>query len=206
LRSSSEVNHLFAALSKAQAEMENAQQNKTNPHFRSKYADLASIRDATVPSLTKHGLTIIQFPLPSEDGLYLHTVLGHSSGQWIEGMFPLVVALDKPQVMGSFLTYARRYSHAGFCCIAAEEDDDANAASTQTAPKAKAKSESIKFPDELSAQHTATLLSQLDELKTATAVDDFAKENAGTYGRLIPDHQQTVREACNDRRAALSDK
>jgi hypothetical protein len=51
---SEQINELVTALAKAQAEMQNAPYNQTNPAFKSKYADLASIRDATIPSLTKH--------------------------------------------------------------------------------------------------------------------------------------------------------
>jgi hypothetical protein len=122
------VNELLAALSKAQAEMENAPMLSENPHFRSKYADLASIRNATIPHLAKHGLSIHQVTkLNGNGGMLLATRLGHSSGQWIESFYPIPIS-DKPHIMGSALTYARRYSWAAICGVAAEEDDDANAA------------------------------------------------------------------------------
>jgi hypothetical protein len=122
------VNELLAALAAAQAEMSNAPFNRENPHFRSKYADLASIRDATVPYLSKHGLSVHQVTKINGDrDMLLLTRLGHSSGQWIESVYPLPYS-DKPHIMGSALTYGRRYSWASICGIAAEEDDDANAA------------------------------------------------------------------------------
>ena len=40
------LNDLFSALSKAQAEMRNAEKDGKNPHFRSSYATLASVWDA----------------------------------------------------------------------------------------------------------------------------------------------------------------
>jgi hypothetical protein len=49
-------NALAAALAKAQGEMKNAGLNKVNPHFKSKYADLPTIRDAVTGVLSKHGL------------------------------------------------------------------------------------------------------------------------------------------------------
>jgi len=120
---------LYAALAEAQAIMPNAVLNKINPHYKSRYADLAAIRDATLPALTKHGLSIVQYTAIDESGnLLLHTRLAHKSGHWVEGIYPLPIALDKPQAMGSALTYARRYEWASICGIAAEEDDDANAA------------------------------------------------------------------------------
>lgn len=125
---SEQINELTTALSLAQGEMQNAPLNKTNPHFRSKYADLAAIRDATLPPLTKHGLSIYQATQIDGDFFLLVTRLAHKSGQWIESVYPVPMAMDKPQVMGSALTYARRYSWASICGVASEEDDDANAA------------------------------------------------------------------------------
>jgi hypothetical protein len=125
---SEQINELVAALSKAQGEMDNAPMLSENPHFRSKYADLASIRNATVPHLAKNGLALFQsISAVNGSGLLLVTRLAHSSGQWVESAYP--IPLDsKPHIMGSAITYARRYSWAAICGIAAEEDDDANAA------------------------------------------------------------------------------
>jgi hypothetical protein len=124
---SEQINELVTALAKAQAEMQNAPYNQTNPAFKSKYADLASIRDATIPSLTKHGLSLFQMTKLNGEGMSLVTRLAHSSGQWIESTYPLPIA-DRPHVMGSAITYARRYSWAAICGIAAEADDDGNEA------------------------------------------------------------------------------
>ena len=123
-----ETDKLAAALAKAQGEMKNAPLNKVNPHFKSKYADLAAIRDATVPTLSKHGLSIAQFTRIAEPGLLLVTRLSHAEGGFIEGEYPLPMMIDQPQKMGSALTYARRYGWSAMCGIAADEDDDANAA------------------------------------------------------------------------------
>jgi hypothetical protein len=121
------VNELMAALAKAQGEMSNAPFDATNPHFKSKYATLASIRDATVPHLAKYGLSIHQVTKLNGDGMVLATRLAHSSGQWIESVYPLPNS-SKPHEMGSAITYARRYSWAAITGIAAEEDEDGNAA------------------------------------------------------------------------------
>jgi hypothetical protein len=121
------VNELMAALAKAQGEMSNAPFDATNPHFKSKYATLASIRDATIPHLAKHGLSIHQVTKINGDGMLLATRLAHSSGQWIESVYPLPNS-SKPHEMGSAITYARRYSWAAITGIAAEEDEDGNAA------------------------------------------------------------------------------
>jgi hypothetical protein len=120
------THELMAALAKAQAEMDNAPMNSENPHFRSKYADLASIRNATIPALSKHGLSLHQVTRIDGSGMVLVTRLGHASGQFIDSVYPLPNS-NKPHEMGSAITYARRYSWAAICGIAAEEDDDGNA-------------------------------------------------------------------------------
>lgn len=126
MKTSEQINDLATALAAAQAEMRNATLNKINPHFKSKYADLAGIRDTVTPALAKHGLSIVQGTDTLESGIVVITRLMHKSGQWIESRFP--IAYDKPQAMGSAYTYARRYSLSAMCAISADEDDDANAA------------------------------------------------------------------------------
>ena len=130
---------LTEALALAQAEMKNAPLNKVNPHFKNKYADLASIRDATIPALAKHGIAITQRCMYTEGGAYLLvTRLAHKSGGYIESEYPLPTSAT-PQALGSALTYGRRYTWAALCGIASEEDDDAETAekgNVKTTPKA----------------------------------------------------------------------
>lgn len=122
------MSEIAKALAAAQAEMSNAVLNKTNPHFKSRYADLAAIRDAVMPALTKHGIAVIQLPTIHNGAFVLITHLRHGGGEIIESIYPLPGSSGKPQEIGSAITYARRYSLAAMCGISAEEDDDANAA------------------------------------------------------------------------------
>jgi hypothetical protein len=133
VNTSEQLNEIAAALTKAQAAMKNAALNKVNPHFKSKYADLAGIRDTVVPALTANGIAVVQ---TLAQGLVL-TRLIHTSGQWIESACPIPTAPDM-QKMGSAITYARRYSLSAICGISADEDDDGNAAvqATQAKPVA----------------------------------------------------------------------
>lgn len=134
------INELAAALAKAQGAMKNAPMNKINPHFRNKYADLASIRDATIPALSANGLSITQTTILRDATLLLITRLMHQSGQFIESEYPLPAAYDKPQVMGSAATYGKRYSWAAICGIAGDvEDDDAEGAEQRPNANAAAK-------------------------------------------------------------------
>lgn len=126
---SSGKKNLAAALAKAQAECENVAMNKTNPHFRSRYADLSAVRDAIVPIFSKHGISILQAPTTDGfSGFSLETRLMHSSGEELVFNFPLPTDVNKMQAIGSAISYARRYTLSALACIASEEDDDGNAA------------------------------------------------------------------------------
>ncbi len=76
---SENLNELATALSKAQAEFPAIGKDATNPFFKSKYADLATVVKTASPILTKHGLSISQFPGHNEAGDTLTTWLMHSS-------------------------------------------------------------------------------------------------------------------------------
>lgn len=126
---SESINELAGALAKAQGQMANAVMNRTNPHFKSKYADLSSVLDSTRGPLSANGLAVIQTMQATERGMVLRSTLAHSSGQWIATEYPLP-ATQRPHEMGSALTYARRYSLAALICNSADEDDDGNVAMT----------------------------------------------------------------------------
>lgn len=130
---SENINELATALASVQAEIKNAPLNKVNPHFKSKYADLAGIRDTITPHLAKAGLSVVQGTRMGELGILVTTRLMHKSGQWIQSELPISPDMTKPQTIGSALTYARRYSLAAIVGIAADEDDDAEAATDRRA-------------------------------------------------------------------------
>lgn len=126
---------LFAALAKAQAELEPAKKDKNNPFFKSKYADLAGVREAVLPIFNKHGLSFIQMPTGGVEGIIgLRTVLAHESGESISDTMFMKPAKDDPQGRGSCITYMCRYALAAFAGLPLE-DDDANAASNKFQPK-----------------------------------------------------------------------
>ena len=128
---SSGKRNLAAALAKAQAECQNVSMNKTNPHFKSRYADLSAVRDAIVPVFNKHGLSIIQAPTTDGfSGFSLETRVMHESGEELVFNFPLPSDVNKMQAVGSAISYARRYTLSALACIASEEDDDGNAATS----------------------------------------------------------------------------
>lgn len=161
MKHSEAINELAAALAKAQGAMGNAPFNKTNPHFKSKYADLASVRDAVTPHLAANGLSLVQTTMPGNGSMLVVTSLIHASGQWISSEYPVIHDVNKPQAMGSALTYARRYSISCICGIASEEDDDANEATNH------AKTLEVKLIDETQFRYLKDLIekAEADEQK-----------------------------------------
>jgi len=121
---SSTIGELAKALAKAQGELHAASKDATNPHFKNRYADLASVWDACRAPLSKHGLAVSQLSDRGEDGsVRLTTILMHESGEHIGSTMSVRAAQENPQVVGSILTYLRRYSLASAVGVVADDDD-----------------------------------------------------------------------------------
>jgi hypothetical protein len=122
--------NLNAALVAALGELRNVAKNAVNPHFKSKFATLDSILDATRPVLAKHGLALSQEPV-FEDGMAgVVTRLIHTSGESRDSKLLLPMRDQSAQGAGSAITYARRYAAASVLGIASEDDEDGQVAST----------------------------------------------------------------------------
>lgn len=150
---SESLNELAGALAKAQAVMKGAPRDAQNPHFRSRFASLASVWEACREALTSNGLSVIQMPGPAGEGavdlvsegeildagrqVVVTTMLLHSSGQWIRDSLTMTARDATPQSIGSAISYARRYGLQAAVGICAE-DDDAEAAMGRQAPQAQA--------------------------------------------------------------------
>lgn len=117
------------ALAKAQGAMSAAAKDSVNPHFRSKYADLASVREAVQEPLSTNNIAYVQRPVPCERGwAAVETRLIHASGEWMSGTVELPVAQATAHGHGSAITYARRFGLSAMTGVAPAEDDDGNAA------------------------------------------------------------------------------
>ena len=135
---SSQIDAISAALAKAQGAISNPGKTALNPHFKSQYADLSSGLNAVRAALSANAIAIVQTTSMHDDTLMLHTALCHSSGQWIISAWPVVKLPAPPQVIGSALTYARRYTLFALVGIAGEgDDDDGNAASAKSSTNAQ---------------------------------------------------------------------
>lgn len=136
---------LFGALAEAQKEIKNPRkdkeviikgENKFGKQFEKRYyySDLSTVLDQVKGPLAKYGLSIIQFPNEVEKGLVLTTILAHSSGEKIESSVPLPLE-SRPQDLGSYITYMRRYSICSLLAINGEDDDDGEIANQTEIPK-----------------------------------------------------------------------
>jgi hypothetical protein len=122
------MQQIATALVKAQLAFAPALKSSTNPHFKSRYADLAACVEAVIDSLNANGIALIQRTHDSDNGVAVETMFVHESGETLSGgILHVPAAKHDPQGYGSALTYARRYSLMAACGIA-PEDDDANLA------------------------------------------------------------------------------
>jgi hypothetical protein len=135
MNKSESIKEIAAALPKAQSAIKAALKDATNPHFRSKYADLASVIDAVKDGLNKSGIAFIQPVTFNEHGVCVETVLLHTSGEWISESLNIPVSKQDAQGVGSAISYGRRYGLQSMCGVPAE-DDDGNAA-TASAPSSR---------------------------------------------------------------------
>jgi hypothetical protein len=128
---------LAGALAKAQAafpaiprDKEVKVTMKSGGSYTFKYAPLDTILAATRKPLSDNGLALVQL-LDEGD---LVTMLLHSDGGVLSGHLTIPMPENGTvQELGSAITYLRRYSIQAILGIAAEEDDDGNRASGNTA-------------------------------------------------------------------------
>jgi hypothetical protein len=99
-----------------------------NAHLKNAYLTLGDIIAGVRPTLSKNGLAISQRPVVTSAGAGCITTILHKEGGSFETSLLLPVAQSTPQAIGSAITYARRYTLTGLLGIAADLDDDAEAA------------------------------------------------------------------------------
>jgi hypothetical protein len=168
---------LYTAMAKAQGELSPAPKSSINPHFKSRYADLATCMEAARPVLAKYDLFVSQAISTSIETqtVAVTTTIGHKSGQWMASTVECKPARGLlPQEVGTAATYLRRYAFSAMIGLITEEDDDGNKAQGLDKPAAKtpeAKPETRYEPIKPEAQNqppspTAT---QLEALVSAFA-------------------------------------
>jgi hypothetical protein len=175
------MKQIASALVKAQKAFGPALKTATNPHFKSRYADLAACVEAVIGGLNDNGIALIQRNYLNDNGVTVETVFVHESGEMLAcGELHVPAAKHDPQGYGSALTYARRYSLMTACGIA-PEDDDGNAGS-KPAPKVTDATVFALLSD-ISACTTLQALKDAFALAIKTVGDDAAARDRITKAK-----------------------
>lgn len=187
------MKNIATALVKAQQAFGPALKSSTNPHFRSRYADLSACVEAVIEGLNSAGIALIQRTSEDLTGVTVETVFIHESGEMLEcGKLHVPAAKQDPQGYGSALTYARRYSLMAACGIA-PEDDDGNAASRKSSAPAP------DITDHLSAIEASATSDELATLYKAAL--EACQGNQALQAKVISAKKSRVERAKQEKAA-----
>ena len=139
------MKNIASALVKAQRAFGPALKTSTNPHFRSRYADLSACVEAVMGGLNDNGIALVQQTHECESGVLVETLFIHESGETFSaGKLHVPASKNDAMGYGSALTYARRYSLMAACGIAPEDDDGQAASRPSVAQVSKPVAKVIK--------------------------------------------------------------
>lgn len=177
------IGQLATALAKAQEGIRSAAKTSVNPHYGSRYADLASVWAACRESLTRNGLSVVQMPNydPNDGCVSVTTILLHTSREYILSTARAPITKADPQAVGSAITYLRRYALAAFVGVAPDDDDG----------------EAASHPSESHAEEVVheTTTPQL----APVPVWPMGKSKGKPLGKLTDDELEQGRQWCVDR-------
>lgn len=169
---SATIGKIGLALSKAQGAMKGATKDATNPHFKTKYADLASCWEVARAPLAANELALLQM---TEDGgpgvVPIVSMLVHSSGEYFRSRLPMPVPQATPQAVGSAITYGRRY---GMCAILgiAPEDDDGETAQRSPIANARPAAPQVQPSNRTQSQAAHDMEQLMGQSKTLAELQD----------------------------------
>lgn len=190
----SSLNELFGALAKAQDMMDCAYESSDNPFFKSRYASFSEIVRASRPSLTANGLAVLQRVITLADGsMLLHTVLGHTSGQYIDSTMRINPPKADVQGIGSYITYLKRYSYAALVGVCtANEDDDGEGAMARTQQQKQSNGNDASASGVITKGQLESLLKMLDMLEDGDVLEKnmLAFNKIGSLSDMNQDQYQ----------------
>lgn len=194
---SATVGAIGAALAKAQLVMKPAAKDGFNPHFKNRYATLASCIEALRP-FHENGIAVIQPPaIQGAEGVAVSTLLIHSSGEWIRGDIYMPASKRDAQGFGSALSYARRYCLTATTNLATDDDDGEEAVNARPVP-APTLEDQLQASVEVSdpeAEHAKALraaknLGQLNEAWAAISADKRLDQLARRRLAVVKDRRK----------------
>ena len=152
MNTSPSIKLLAVALKKAQSEMGGVEMNQTNPFYKSRYADLGAVIEASKKALTANGFSVSQPTVTNEFGVGITTILMHESGEFIESTITLPITDTKnvAQEAGKIVTYLRRYSLASILNLYSDEDTDGEGKKSEqkSTPKVQPKADGLMTLEE----------------------------------------------------------
>lgn len=144
MKTSENISEISKALAKAQGAIQPAKKDNENGFTKSKYADIASVRESIRSHLCENGLSVWQDVTTNESNVSVHTRLTHISGEWVEfGPLNMPIAKKDAHGIGSAITYGRRYALCSALCLVSEDDDGNEATKQVDESKFKQKKENI---------------------------------------------------------------
>lgn len=178
------MKNIASAFVKAQKAFGPALKTNTNPHFKSKYADLSACVEAVIDALNDNGIALIQQCHESANGVIVETMFIHESGETLScGSLHVPAAKQDPQGYGSALTYARRYSLMAACGIA-PEDDDGNAGSKAKQDAARNEARDNWLADQYAAIDTASTAGELKRIVSDAIATAMQENDADAISRI----------------------
>lgn len=191
------MKQIAKALIEAQKEMGNAKKDSTNPFFKSKYADLNSVREACIPALNQHGIAVLQPTVHIDGKNFVKTLLLHDSGESIEGMTEIIYnKQNDAQAQGSGISYARRYGLQSLINIGAEDDDGNKAVEPK---KVKPEVVEVENFDDL---HNA-YMKIWNDYKDATNTEEATKYHPSRWKTKSAKSYEAAIKALNDKLETL---
>ena len=128
---SEQVDQIAIALCESQKAFARIVKDTVNPFYKSEYATLPSVIDATRTALATNGIAVVQGLGFDAGNCTVTTSLIHKSGQWVRSIAETPLSKQDAQGVGSAATYLRPYSLQAMLNISSEDDDDGNVASAK---------------------------------------------------------------------------
>lgn len=197
---SEKIDQIIPALKLAQEAMGTAKKNSKNQVFGSRYVTLQEVQDVIEGPLKANGLVVVQGGGLSEYGNFIFTTVYHISGQWLRSEFPMILAKQDSQGVGSATTYLRRY---GLCAMfnIEQQDDDGNAAALD--PKQNGQKEESNSTQKAGKLRANSLREYMDAnlLDEKTANEVLKKYKAAQFEDLPKDVADKMIAFCKSKEA-----
>ncbi len=182
---SESIKEIAGALCLFQQKVGKIKKESNNPFFKSKYASLANILDVVQGPLSECGLSLIQMPTGENE---LETILMHISGEWMASTYTMKPVKNDPQVIGSCITYQRRYAIGAILNLNIDDDDDGNNASnvqSKAKPVTNLDSKKIFNPEILNNEANMKILYEHLDKKEKEAKENKANFSVARYMESI---------------------